>query len=565
MPLPLRYYQKQAVQSFFHYVDEHPGKHPVIVIPTAGGKSLVQAYIIRNMLKYDNTRILCLTHQKELIKQNYNELVDNFDNDLFLDAGIYSAGLKRRDTYNRILFAGIQSVYKKAWDLGFFDLIIVDEAHLISPNSETMFRIFFAEMEKINPKIVICGMSATPYRMKDGLIIEGEKAVFDDFCHETPVSELINADHINNHDHKQYLCPLVTPEGRIENKVDLTGVHIRGGEYVESEMQAAYMVNDLTQKVVQEIINRTQDRHTNLIFTAGIDHCEEVTSELNKYVEARCIHSKKNNKENDQILQDYRDGKFKYLINVNSLTTGFNYKPIDCIALLRSTLSPGLYCQMGGRGLRLHESKEDCLILDFGRNIERHGPIDKIQIKRKKDGTAEVGTMPMKECPGCQELLFLAVMECPECGYIFPQKDKHDDKVSDKDIISTYKKPETLDVTSINFSRHYGKPGKQDTLRVDYHVGLMRYSEWVCIEHEGFAGNKAKQWLAKRTNQEINTIDEAVELSDNFRQVESIIVNFNEQYPKIIGFLFEDQAEYEARIKEEQQAEEQKFYDDIPW
>ena len=110
--LPLRYYQKEAVDLFFKYTEENWGKHPIIVMPTGSGKSLVQAYIVRHMLDYPGTRVLLLTHQQYLIQQNFSELMDNFGNDMFLDIGIHSAGLKRRDTRNRIIFAGIQSVYK---------------------------------------------------------------------------------------------------------------------------------------------------------------------------------------------------------------------------------------------------------------------------------------------------------------------------------------------------------------------------------------------------------------------------------------------------------------------
>jgi len=526
------------------------------------GKSLIQAYIIRNMLKYENTRILCLTHQKYLIEQNYNELLNNFDNDLFLDAGIYSAGLKRRDTQNRILFAGIQSVYKKAWELGKFDLIIIDEAHLVSYDAETMYRQFFSEMEKINPKIMICGMSATPFRMKEGLLTDGDNAIFDDICHDTPISELINPNHFNNHDHKQYLCELISKNAA--HKVDLSKVHIRGGEYVAEEMEQAYMANNLTAIAVKEIMQYTNERKKILIFTAGIKHCEEVTAEINKYAEARCVHSEKTSDTNDRNIKEFKKGIYKYLVNINSLTTGFNEKSIDCIVFLRSTKSPGLYCQIAGRGLRMHPDKTNCLVLDFGNNITLHGPIDKIEI-RKKDGKTEIGTMPMKECPECGALLFLATMECPDCGYIFPSKDKHDETASTDDILSKYKKPEIIDVDYIHYSRHESRNGKQDTLKVDYSQGLVHYSEWICIEHEGYAGTKARQWMSKRTDEKIATIDEAIEKSDTFRKVNQIIVDFNDKYPKITGHLFEPVEEYKARIKAEEARKEQEFMDSIPF
>lgn len=561
--LKLRYYQKDAVDKFFQYTEDNWGKHPVIVLPTGAGKSLVQAYIVKHMLDYTGTRILLVTHQQYLIQQNYSELIDNFDNDMFLNVGIHSAGLKSRDTSNRILFAGIQSVYKKAWHLGFFDLVLIDEAHMIPHSGEGMYRTFLQEMIKINPKVVIGGLSATPYRLKHGLLMEGEGALFDAICHETSVKELIEPTHYKNRDKKQYLCNLISKNGI--NKVDLSGVHIRGGEYVADEMEKAFKKDDLVCRAVQEIKELTSDRKKILIFTAGISHCEEVTEKLNSIgLAANCTHSKRSDETNKEVISNFKNGDFKYLVNVNSLTTGFNEKGIDCIVLLRSTMSPGLYYQMVGRGFRMHPDKNDCLILDFGGNINYHGPVDKIEIRRKKDGTGhEIHTIPQKECPDCHLLVSIQTMECPNCQYKFSSKDKHDDTASEADIISKWKKPQTIDVTYIKFSRHQ-KIGKPDSLRVDYGTGMYEhYSEWVCLEHTEFAKRKADAWVRKRTDKSIKTVQDALDNETNFRRAEKIVIDINDKFPKIVGYVFEDEEEFKKRIKREKREAYEKELDDL--
>lgn len=526
------------------------------------GKSLSQALIVKRMLDWPDTRILLLTHQRHLIEQNYIELIENFGNDMFLDVGIYSAGLKSRDTYNRILFAGIQSVYNKAWELGFFDLILIDECHLLSHEGEGMYRTFLSEMEKINPKITIGGFTATQYRMKHGLLTEGEGAIFSDVCYEATIRELMDPDHFKNKDKKQYLCNLISKNG--VNKVDLSNVHIRGGEYKSDEMQAAFQVDNLVHKAVKEIKELTADRKKILTFTAGIEHCIEVTDEMNRQgLTARCVHSKQSNEINDKNIADFKNGIFKFLNNINSMTTGFNEKAIDCIILLRSTKSAGLYYQMVGRGFRLHPSKINCLILDFGRNVETHGPVDKIEIKKKKDGSGhEVSVAPHKECPNCQSLLALAVMICPDCGYTFPAKEKHDETASNSDILSQWKRPETYDVTSTEFSLHE-KIGKKPTLRVDYYADHMtKFSEWVCVEHEraegpkGFAKRQADEWVKKRFNRIVDKIDDAIKEKDNFRITKQVIVNENDRFPKIIGQIMETQKEYDERMSEKKKRED---------
>lgn len=535
--MELRYYQKQSIESFLDYTVNNWFKHPIIVLPTGSGKSIVQAEIVKKILEYNNTRVLLLTHQQQLIKQNYDKFMMIMKGE-FIDAGIYSAGLKSRDTSNRVLFAGIQSVYKKAWELGWFDLILIDECHLLPHRNEGMYRTFLSEQMKINPKIVIGGLSATPYRLKDGLLTEGDGALFDDICYEATIKELIDPTHYLNSDKQQYLCNLISKNAK--NKADLTNVHIRGGEYIPKEMENAFIESDLVCRAVKEIIQKTHDRNKVLIFTAGISHCEDVFSKFKNFGfnNVGTIHSKQGDAINQNNIEKFKNNEIKFFLNVNVLTTGFDQQDIDCIVLLRSTLSPGLYYQMVGRGLRIHPSKKDCLILDMGRNIERHGPIDKIEIRKTKKGKSEIQTSPQKECPECQSLMHPTIMQCPDCGYEFPARDKHEDRASDKSILSEWKKPHEVEIIKTLYSRH-SKKGKPDSLRVDYYFSQFgHYSEWVCVEHFGYPKQKAIQWLSNVTDEKIENVSDALSKCDNFKKPQKIIVDENSEYPKIVGYIF---------------------------
>lgn len=536
-----RYYQQQAIDNFFDYTAKNWGKHPIIVLPTGSGKSLVQAVIIKKILSYEHTRVLMLTHQKELIKQNAQEFIENFTNEIFFDVGIYSAGLKKKDTKNRVLFAGIQSVYKKAWHLGWFDIILIDECHLIPHKNEGMYRTFLSEMEKINKNIVVCGLSATPFRTKDGLLTDGENTLFDEICHETTIKELMDPQNYKNLDKKQYLCPIISPKKSMKSKADLSHVHIRGGEYIQQEMENAFIRNDLVSKAVQEILEYTTDRKKILIFASGIKHCEEIKEKmLDLGLNVGVVHSKQSEELNQQNINKFKKGTIKFLINMGILTTGFNEKGIDCIAILRATQSPVLYIQIVGRGMRLHPDKENCLVLDFGQNIERHGPIDKIEIRKKSDGTSEIQTAPEKECPECHSLIHLSIMECPECGFIFIGKNKHEEKASETEIISVWKKPLEVEIKEISYSKHE-KQGKIPSLRVDYYYSFFeKYSEWICLDHTGFARKKALQWISNVTEYDIKTVDEALKYCEYFKKPKKIIVDLNDKFPKVVGYSFED-------------------------
>jgi len=115
-----------------------------------------------------------------------------------------------------VIVAGIQSIYKRSCELDAFDLIIVDEAHLIPPDGEGMYRTFLAEAKKVNPHLRVIGLTATPFRLKSGMIC-GPENILNHVCYEIGLKELIQ---------QGYLCPLVTKAGI--HKADTSGWRVRG-------------------------------------------------------------------------------------------------------------------------------------------------------------------------------------------------------------------------------------------------------------------------------------------------------------------------------------------------
>jgi DNA repair protein RadD len=203
------------------------------------------------------------------------------------------------------------------------------------------------------------------------------------------------------------------------------------------------------------------------------------------------------------MLQHFREGKLKYLVNVNVLTTGFDAPNIDCVALVRPTMSPGLYYQMCGRGFRLHPGKQDCLVLDFGGNVLRHGPVDQIKAETVHNGN---GVAPAKECPQCHSVIAAGYAICPDCGYAFPppERQKHDAKASTAGILSGDVTTNEYLVKDVLYSVHVKRgapPEHPKTLRVDYEIGFNWFiSEWVCPEHTGYARWKFEKWWKTRSD-----------------------------------------------------------------
>ena len=155
-----RPYQSEAVEAVYEHL-RTKDNNPCVVLPTGTGKSLVLAQIAKDSVEKWNGRVLILAHVKELLEQNADKIRKLCPE---LKIGIYSAGLRSRDTTEQVIVAGIQSVYNKACELDAFDLVIVDEAHLISNEGDGMYRTFLADMKVINPHVRVIGLTATPFR-----------------------------------------------------------------------------------------------------------------------------------------------------------------------------------------------------------------------------------------------------------------------------------------------------------------------------------------------------------------------------------------------------------------
>jgi len=374
-------------------------------------------------------------------------------------------------------------------------------------DGEGMYRTFLAEAQVVNPNLRLIGLTATPYRMTTGMIC-GPENLLNHVCYEVGVRELIV---------QGYFSPLKTKAGR--QKADTSALHIRGGEFLAGEVEALMDNDSLVRSACAEIVEQTADRHSVLIFAAGVQHALHVQRVLGELCcECGFVCGETLPFDRAETLRRFRDGELKYLVNVNVLTTGFDAPNIDCVALLRPTNSPGLYYQMVGRGFRLHPSKGDCLVLDFGGNILRHGPVDALQIQDRAGGAGEA---PAKECPECQAVIHAAYAVCPECGYEFPppQREQHDREATTAGILSGEVTETEHEVTEVYYSVHVKRGAPEDhprSMRVDYRCGFNDYhSEWVCFEHDGYARQKAEAWWRARSHEPVpEIVEQAVDVCE---------------------------------------------------
>ncbi len=347
--LSLRPYQRDAIDALFSQWQTGEASNNLVVLPTGSGKSLVIAAIVQELLElYPLMRIGVVTHSKELIAQNFQELLKIWPQ---APAGIYSAGIGRRDTRAAILFCGIQSVWNKVEALGKFDLLLIDEAHLISRNADTMYGKFMDALRQRQPDMRAVGLTATPFRLDSGRLDEGDERLFDKIIYEANVADLI---------HDGFLSPLVSKGTHAE--IGTKGLHKRGGEFIAGELEAAAMSGDLVSRAAAEIVSRGTSRKAWLAFCSGIDHSMAVRDAIRAHgVSCEAVDGTMRKPERDGIIQRFRQGQIKCLTSVNVLSIGFNVPHVDLVALLRPTESAGLYIQQVGRGFRMAPGKENCI------------------------------------------------------------------------------------------------------------------------------------------------------------------------------------------------------------
>jgi DNA repair protein RadD len=522
--LTLRPYQQAAITSIYGYFQKKKG-NPLVVIPTAGGKSLVMAAFIEGVLKvWPEQRILIATHVRELIAQNHAEMIGLWPE---APAGIYSAGLGKREAQARILFAGIQSIHRRAHEVGHTDLVLIDEAHLIPGNSSTMYRRFLDALTRINPALKVIGLTATPFRLDSGMLHEGKNALFTDIAYEAPVRDLIDAG---------YLSPLVSKQPA--TRLDVSKVGTRAGDFIQRDLAAAVDQEAITRAAVTEIIEHGRDRKSWLTFCSGVEHARHVAEEFARQgIICRTIFGDTPKDERDAIIAAFKRGEIRALASMGVLTTGFNAPAVDLIALLRPTKSAGLYVQMVGRGTRLAPGKENCLVLDFAGNVRRHGPIDLVRPRRP--GEAGGGEAPTKVCPECDSIIALSATECPDCGYVFPAREvKIAPTAATLPVLSP--KVQWLPVHGVSYSRH-DKLGGLPSMKVTYSCGLKSYIEWVCIEHQGYARQKAAEWWRKRAPGRLVplTVDQAIAEAARLARPSAISVRPSGRYVEISGYRFD--------------------------
>jgi DNA repair protein RadD len=394
--LKLRYYQDDAVNAAINWV-KSTKESCIIELPTGAGKSLVCAALANELHKISNGKhILCLVPSRELLQQNAEKLRMTGSN-----VSLFSASVGETCLKNAMVIGTPVSVKNQIHRFGAkFCAVILDEAHKISPTVKSIIDSLLL----VNPNLRVIGMTASPYRLSQGYIFaidangkmldesQAKEPYFKRLVYRLDARELIEQGFLSN--------PVIGATNAHYDTSELT--QNKMGNFDSATVDKAFIGKGrLTSSIVADIVEKSQGRKGVMIFAATIQHAHEVMESLPRGL-SQIVTGETPANERAEILQLFKSGAIKYLVNVAVLTTGFDAPNCDTIAILRATESVALLQQIIGRGLRICEGKSDCLVLDYAENIERHCPDgDVFNPEIKASGGGEVGVPVKAKCPSC--------------------------------------------------------------------------------------------------------------------------------------------------------------------
>lgn len=559
-----REYQQHGLQAWLEYLTTGR-QNPLMLYPVGVGKSVILAMMLAHALQtWGSVKAIVLTHSKELIQQDYDKLMSYWPT---APAGIYCAGLKREEYWYPITIGSIQTVYNIPELFGHVDFLFVDEAHLISLKEDSMYRSFIDQLLKRNPHLVVTGLTATGWRVKQGMLYQGEGALFDGVA-----VDACGVDAYNWFFEQGYLIRPMSKKLRYQ--YDLSKVRTQAGEFHDGDLDQATNQKDINEKVTDMCLEvfYEEGRQSGLIFGCNIKHVDALYKIYKDRGErVTYVHNKMSAAERDYNIAAFKAGEFTWMINNGILTTGFDHPMLDFIGFKKATKRSNLWVQMLGRGTRPLYSpgydlsdhterlasiaaspKSDFRVMDFGRNAERLGPINDPVLPYPRDSKKKPGEAPIRICDECGTYNHAAAPECMACGYVFPRREHLQAATTGAKLVKERIAAPTITiepeyhwfkVDAVVYKMHQ-KKDSLPCLRVTYQCGFRSFEDFVHLEPGSPFQGKGRSWWIQRAsckpNETPNSVAEAIAKSDILREPNSIKVQVNLKHPKVVDYEYSE-------------------------
>ena len=385
---------------------------PLIIAPTASGKSIIIAELTRQCTENNKRRVLVLCHQGHLLAQNEEKI-----NALApaIDTGIFCAGQGRKDRLQQVILASRDSLANDPLACGRFDLIICDEAHMIpatgmAKDTTNYGKIFVG----LGCKFII-GLTGTPWRASG--VIFGKKKFFQKVSYNIGMRYLIDEGYLSD-----YYLP---PEKIVEIDASTLDVSRSTGDFKTADLDKISTSEEVVGNCIDHWERLASDRRCSIFFACSVKHAKMITRMIGEKIGPEnvfYVDGTTKRDEREEAFERIKAGHYKCIVNIGVLTTGFDAPIIDCVVWMRATASASLFVQIGGRGLRTFEGKKDCLMLDMAGNFERFASIETPIADESKNSETE--KKMFKECFLCGHKNHPLAKECEKCHARIPEGEK---------------------------------------------------------------------------------------------------------------------------------------------
>jgi superfamily II DNA or RNA helicase len=426
-----RAYQGRAIDSIFagfeRLITMSPdgrriGASELVVAATGAGKTILMAFVAERFARDIKPRpnVLVVQHRDELVAQNKAKFMRV---NRGWDIAEYSGNAKRiarvSEIYDgSVTFGTAQSLSNVSGLRRLrehrFDLVILDECHHSPADT---WQSVIAACVAANPSVRILGLTATPERA-DGKRL-GE--TFDRVADIIPIHELVEAGW------------LVRPVAEAaELSIDMQQAARKHGDFDMGDVARMVDKPEIAKVIIDRWLATAGERQT-AFFASTKAHARHFCESLQaRGIKAAFVIDDTPKDERRASIAAYARRDLQCLVNVGTLTEGWDDQQTSCVALLRPSTSKSLLIQIIGRGLRMLDRelyptappKSDCIVLDFGRSLAAFDGLGVLldldpRARRKR----EPGPAPMKPCASCRLAIPLHARACPLCKFVYPQRE----------------------------------------------------------------------------------------------------------------------------------------------
>jgi len=551
----LRPYQSDALDV----IHEDLKTEPFVLMQAimGSGKTVMIARLINRYWFESEKRFLILAHKKELVSQFFNTIKDMTDIPI-QDVGVCCAGLGERVLGKRLTIGTIQTFVNVAEDYPRCDMLVIDEAHRISVGTNSQYDQTINILKGKSPNMRIIGCTATVGRLGHGYVYgdrcaKGAVNLFPRLNYQIKYSTLLKLG---------YLCEL---RGKISNadqlESDLSYISTTGGDYVLDKLGEIMSYEVHTHTAVEAIHEHCKDYKMICVFCCTISHAELLCDLLGS--ECTTVHSQLSPLDRQINMADWESGNKRICTSINILSEGIDIPSLQCLVMVRPTLSSTLFLQSVGRVLRLHPSKDHGFLLDLSGNSARFGTdLDNVKIGIPKAVAKEIlkNDPLIKICPLCEHEVFISLKTCPNCGFNWPTESiieaNHVPELKEVKFQPKERElPKWYDVHDMHVEMHESRKNGKFLGRIEFECGLFRANMWLCFSdfYSGYAVTKAREKWEMLVGYVPfpEGVDEFMECQTLVKP-KRILVTVDTEYPDILEFEFEKPGWEEDDIVEEQ-------------